>query len=88
MMPSPQQAKLIQVMAAAGYKGAHMRELNAVCFRYGGRLQELRRKGFVIDTVQLGVGEFKYRLVSIPITLEWRDNLGPAPAMDRLMELI
>lgn len=40
----------------------HMRELNAICFRYGGRFHELRREGYEIETIQLGIGEFAYRL--------------------------
>lgn len=40
----------------------HMRELNDIAFRYGGRLHELRRAGYDIETVQLGIGEFAYVL--------------------------
>jgi len=43
----------------------HMRQLLDVAgFRYGGRLHELRREGHVIETHQLGPGEFEYRLAS------------------------
>jgi len=45
-------------------KPVHMRKLNDIAFRYGGRLHELRRDGFKIDTIQLRKGEFVYRLVA------------------------
>ncbi len=41
----------------------HMRELNAIAFRYGGRLHDLRKQGHVIETRRVGEGEFVYRLV-------------------------
>jgi len=44
----------------------HMRELNDICFRYGGRILELRRQGHDIETIQLGAGEFAYRLRVTP----------------------
>lgn len=54
----------------------HMRELNAISFRYGGRLYELRREGHVIDTERIGEGEFRYRLIR-PV-LRDRDAKQPA----------
>ena len=41
----------------------HMRTLNAIAFRYGGRLHDLRKRGFCIETRKIGRGEFVYRLL-------------------------
>jgi len=45
-------------------KPVHMRKLNEIAFRYGGRLHDLRKQGYKIDTIQHGNGNFSYRLVS------------------------
>lgn len=45
-------------------KPVHMRQLNAISFRYSARICDLRRKGYKIDTNQLAHGEFEYRLCS------------------------
>ena len=42
----------------------HMRELNAIAFRYGGRFFDLRRRGYIIETRKIARGEFVYRLVT------------------------
>jgi hypothetical protein len=38
-------------------------ELNALCFRYGARIFELRKRGYDIRTEQIGVGIYRYTLV-------------------------
>jgi hypothetical protein len=43
-------------------KPVHMRTLNNIAYRYGGRLFELRKEGFKIDVIQIKKGEFVYRL--------------------------
>ena len=45
-------------------KPVHMSRLNAICYRYSARLWEIRRRGYKIDTIQHGVGDFSYRLVA------------------------
>lgn len=40
-----------------------MNGLNAISFRYGARIWELRREGYNILTIQRGVDVFAYRLV-------------------------
>lgn len=40
----------------------HMQELNAISYRYGGRLLELRRAGYDIETIRLAADEFAYVL--------------------------
>ncbi len=37
-------------------------ELNAICFRYGARIHELRGLGFKIKTVQEKAGVFRFEL--------------------------
>ena len=44
-------------------KPVHMSKLNAIAFRYGARLSDLRKKGYKIETIQNGVGNFSYLLV-------------------------
>ncbi|HEX9565595.1 MAG TPA: hypothetical protein VF981_16570 [Gemmatimonadaceae bacterium] len=41
-----------------------MRELNAIGYRYGGRLKELRDAGYVIETIRLKDRKFAYRLIT------------------------
>ena len=43
-------------------KKVHMRELNKIAYRYGSRIFDLRRKGYIINTTQLKRGEFVYEL--------------------------
>jgi hypothetical protein len=43
-------------------KPVHMRRLNEVAYRYGARIDDLRREGYSIDTIQLRAGEFTYRM--------------------------
>ena len=54
-------AALLALLSDGAYH--HMRQcLDVAGFRYGGRLHELRREGYEIETHQLGVGEWEYRL--------------------------
>lgn len=41
-------------------------ELNAICFRYGGRIHELRRMGYRIETRTVRRGVYEYELVGEP----------------------
>jgi hypothetical protein len=41
-------------------------ELNAIAFRFGARIFELRAAGYVIQREQLGRGKFLYTLISRP----------------------
>lgn len=44
----------------------HMRELNRITFRYGARFWDLKKLGYVIETVRISDDEFAYRLVAKP----------------------
>ncbi|RJQ67315.1 MAG: hypothetical protein C4519_24270 [Desulfobacteraceae bacterium] len=41
----------------------HMRTLNKIGYRYGGRLDELREQGYKIETIRVKGSEFVYRLI-------------------------
>lgn len=59
-MPTTKEAKILSALSSK--KWVHMRVLNKICFSYGQRIFDLRRKGYKIDTIQLGIGEFAYLL--------------------------
>ncbi len=41
-------------------------ELNRIAFRYGARLYELRKRGFVIEVEMHSPGLYSYRLIKEP----------------------
>ncbi|MFA5376541.1 MAG: hypothetical protein WC455_12415 [Dehalococcoidia bacterium] len=43
-----------------------MRDLNAICFRYGARLYDLRRDGYEFEEYRNHDGEWFYRVTSFP----------------------
>ena len=59
-----QEDKIMFLLADREYH--HMSELNAIGYRYGGVINRLRKKDYVIETKQLGVGNFTYRLIALP----------------------
>lgn len=61
-MRQSQQTKILDILLKAKGKPVSMRTLNGVCFRYGGRLHELRKKGYKIKTIQNKRGDFSYTL--------------------------
>lgn len=53
-------------------------ELNEICFRYGARLFEMRRDGYVFDEERIGAGPlWRWRLVETP------DQAALAPHLER-----
>lgn len=58
-----QRDKILRLLTQRRGKLVNMRRLNDICFRYGARISDLRKQGYKIDTIQLGVGNFAYRLV-------------------------
>lgn len=60
--PETKEQAILRVLS--GGEWTHMRQLNAIAFRYGGRLHDLRKQGYVIETRKIGRGEFVYRLVT------------------------
>ncbi len=54
-------ASLLELLS--DYRQHHMSQLIRVGgYRYGGRLHELRKEGYDIETIRLGDDEFAYRL--------------------------
>ena len=45
-----QRERILALLEAAGPRGCSSEELNAVGYRYGGRLFELREQGYIIET--------------------------------------
>ena len=58
-----QRDRILALLRERGAIGATNAELNAICYRYGGRLFELRKCGFTIRTESVGGGLFKFYLI-------------------------
>lgn len=54
--------KVLHFLQERGRQGATNAELNAICFRYGARIYDLRKDGWEISTVGTYGGEFKFFL--------------------------
>ena len=50
--PIAQRDRILALLRERGPAGVSNVELNAIAFRYGGRIFELRRAGFTIDTIR------------------------------------
>ena len=59
-----QRERILYLLRSRGPVGATNVELNAICFRYGARIFELRKAGFDIKTRREGETEFRFVLVS------------------------
>jgi hypothetical protein len=55
-----QKARILNLLSTG--KKIHMRTLNKIAFRYGGRLSELREEGYKIETIHVKRNEFVYHL--------------------------
>lgn len=51
---------ILKLLKQAGPRGLTNLELNEICFRYGGRLFELRQEGFEIETKAEGAGVYRF----------------------------
>lgn len=61
-----QRSRILGLLRERGPVGATNRELKEIGFRYGGRLHELRREGFSIETIREGEGLFRFVLLAEP----------------------
>jgi helix-turn-helix protein len=61
-----QRERILSLLRSRGSSGATNLELNAICFRYGARIFELRKAGFDIKTRREGETEFRFVLVGEP----------------------
>lgn len=59
--------RILTLLRERGAAGATNVELNAICFRYGARLWELRKAGYNIRTESLGDGLYRFTLLSEPV---------------------
>ena len=62
-----QRDKILGLLRERGSAGVGNRELNALCFRYGARLFEIRRDGYDVETICEGAGIFRFVLRRGPI---------------------
>jgi hypothetical protein len=63
---SSQRDEILQRLRKRGRDGVLNSELNEICYRYGARLWELRKAGWVIVTQSLGGGLYKFILLREP----------------------
>jgi hypothetical protein len=61
-----QRERILSLLRFRGAAGASNVELNAIAFRYGGRIHELRGMGYRIDTRRESENLFRFVLVSEP----------------------
>ncbi len=55
-----QRESVLLALRAAGTGGVTNLQLNAICFRYGARIWELRREGYDIETKPEGESVFRF----------------------------
>jgi len=58
-----QRERILSFLRSRGAAGATNAELNAIAFRYGGRIHELRRMGHQIDTIRESENLFRFVLI-------------------------
>lgn len=64
-IPSQKQ-KIVQLLQERGEAGATNSELVQICLQYNSRLSELNREGYVIETIHVKEGLYKYVLHKKP----------------------
>jgi len=57
-----QATKIVELLTKKGKKGATNIDLNRIAFRYGARLHELRKEGYVIKTQHIKGSIWVFRL--------------------------
>ena len=61
-----QRERILSLLRSRGASGATNIELNAIAFRYGGRIHELRRMGYRIEPLRESENLFRFVLISEP----------------------
>jgi len=59
-------ARILAALQAAGSHGCTNADLNAISYRYGGRLHELRRAGYAIESIDEHEGRWRFVLHTAP----------------------
>jgi len=62
-----QRGRILALLRERGTAGVTNIELNAIAFRYGGRLFELRKLGFRIRTIRTSDSVFRFVLEGEPV---------------------
>ncbi|BCW78299.1 helix-turn-helix domain-containing protein [Arthrobacter sp. NicSoilC5] len=75
-MPT-QKERILDLLEERGQQGVLNIELNEICFRYGGRLHELRQEGYRIRTTQVKGPVFRFTLLD-PGEPQYQDFLEAA----------
>ncbi len=66
-----QHQRIIHLLADRGIGGATNAELNDIAHRFGGRLGELRKVGFVIEGQRVKGSLWRYRLLTPRDEIDW-----------------
>lgn len=82
-----QKERIYDLLEERGEQGVTNIELNNICFRYGGRLHELRQEGCRIRTTHVKGPIFRFTLLEAdapeyidePQLMEFREMLRPSP---------
>jgi len=61
-----QEEKIINLLKEAHEEGVTNVELAKISLKYDARISDLRRKGYIIETIHMGKGIYKYILRKIP----------------------
>ena len=62
MSKESQRDRILKLLQCYGKHGVTNVELNKICFRYGGRIHELRKRGWEIETKREAEGLFRFIL--------------------------
>ncbi|MDQ0672968.1 hypothetical protein QFZ36_000529 [Pseudarthrobacter siccitolerans] len=79
-MAKTQKERIHDLLEERGPRGVLNIELNEICFRYGGRLHELRQEGCRIRTTQVKGPVFRFTLLESdePQYQEFREMMRPS----------
>ena len=66
MTRTGQRERILSLLRSRGSIGATNIELNAIAFRYGGRIHELRLMGYKIETRRESENVFRFVLIGEP----------------------
>jgi hypothetical protein len=64
--------RILEKLTRAGAAGVSNFQLNNLCFRYGARLMDLRKRGYVIDSKHIKGSEWRFTLLNPDVVREER----------------
>lgn len=77
-MAKTQKERIYDLLEERGEQGVTNIELNEICFRYGGRLHELRQEGCRIRTTKVKGSVFRFTLLEADGEPQYQDFLEAA----------